>query len=120
MQLDPRIGDVHSDYGYVLEQQGRKEEALAQYTTRAAFESEIGPGSLQLCDVSGTAGQVERKRPPNFRRLLRIDPKYADAHYDFANLLYGKDDLEGAKQHYLAAIRAAPKRGPCTICLELS
>jgi tetratricopeptide (TPR) repeat protein len=45
-----------------------------------------------------------------FENALEIEPKYADAHYDFGNLLYEKRDLEGAKFHYLAAARIAPRR----------
>jgi tetratricopeptide (TPR) repeat protein len=45
-----------------------------------------------------------------FENALEIDPKYADAHYDFGNLLYEKRDLEGAKLHYLAALRVSPRR----------
>ncbi len=58
----------------------------------------------------GREGKVN-EAATEFQKALQIDPKYADAHYDFGNLLYGRDDLEGAKQHYLAAIHAAPRRG---------
>lgn len=44
------------------------------------------------------------------RTAVRLDPRYADAHVALASQLEEKSELEGALEHYLAALAAAPGR----------
>ena len=45
-----------------------------------------------------------------FENALKFDPKHVDAQFDFGNLLFQQGRLEAAKEHYLKASRAAPRR----------
>ncbi len=43
-----------------------------------------------------------------FRQVLQIDPGNSDAHFSLGALAEARGDLEGADQHYKAALKASP------------
>jgi len=43
------------------------------------------------------------------RRVVQLKPDHVDAQLQLADALFAKSDLEGAKAHYLAALRGDPK-----------
>jgi Tfp pilus assembly protein PilF len=45
-----------------------------------------------------------------FEVAIQCDPGQVDPQFDFGNLLYQQGRLEAAKEHYLAASQAAPRR----------
>ena len=50
-----------------------------------------------------------RRAEAAFREAIRIQPDYADAHGNLANLLAGKGDLTNARRHFETALRFKPK-----------
>src|SRR5712692_4976506 len=49
-----------------------------------------------------------------YREVLRLAPRFAEAHYNLANALQAKGDRAGAIAEYRAALSAAPPGDPDT------
>jgi tetratricopeptide (TPR) repeat protein len=54
----------------------------------------------------GTGNWTEAKEP--LEAAIKLDPNFADPHFDLANVLYHLDDEHGALEHYTKAIELKP------------
>ena len=55
-------------------------------------------------------GEIDRALP-HFAEAVRIEPKYFVAHYDYGAALLEKNDLEGARAEFEAAVKYQPDCG---------
>jgi Flp pilus assembly protein TadD len=105
---DPRDGEIHSYYGYVLEVSGRKDEARAEYEKAIQLSPKSGKVHYNYAMFLATNGQLDRAIA-EFETALHWKRGRPEAHYHLGHALFLKGDLEGAKKHYLEAVRLDPK-----------
>lgn len=105
---DPRNGEIHSDYGYVLEVSGRKDEARAEYQKAIQFSPKSGKVHYNYAMFLASNRELD-PAITEFEIALKHKPNHPEAHYHLGHALFLKGDLEGAKGHYLEAVRLDPK-----------
>ena len=105
---DPRDGEIHSYYGYVLEVSGRKDEARAEYEKAIQLSPKSGKVHYNYAMFLATNGQLDQAIA-EFETALHWKRGRPEAHYHLGHALFLKGDLEGAKKHYLEAVRLDPK-----------
>lgn len=75
VSLDPMSAIINNDYGEVLQQAGRYEDALVQYEKSVAIEPEFAPGYSRIMGLQaiiyGRLDEAIRYQ----RKVLDIDPK---------------------------------------------
>ena len=99
---------AHSNLAVTLRDQGRIDEAIAEF--RKALE--IEPDDAM---VHGNLGRALAKQAKfdearaEFREAIRIDPKCAEAHAGFGALLFVQGRLDQADVHFREALRLNPR-----------
>ena len=66
---------------------------------------------LTAVAMIGTAKENSDEQEACYVEALRLQPDYAKAHNNYAILLQGRGDLNGAEEHYMEALRLRPE-GP--------
>ena len=98
-RMDPFDPEPLEDVSYILQQQGRSEEAVG--ALRQAVDRD--PNSyiiyLELAFLQAGLGDFAAARE-NFRRVLELNPQAYAARSGLAELLLKRGDLEGAKREY--------------------
>jgi len=108
LRQDPRNGESHSDYGYVLERLGRKDEAIAEYERGTQLNPKSGKVHYNYAMFLALNGKLDQAIA-EFQMVLKHNPNHPEAHYHLGLALFAKGDLEGAKIHYLETARLDPK-----------
>src|SRR6266478_4578621 len=108
LRLQPNGGELHLSYASLLQRLGRGDEAGPHYeaAVRLMQDSPEAHYNHALFLASGGKGNDAIKE---LRRTVQLKPDYVDAQLKLADALFAKSDLEGAKGHYLAALRGDPK-----------
>jgi len=100
--------DLHVTLGAWLADQGRFDEAQAEYD-RALADAPDHPGARNNRAVayyrSGRLEEAERE----WRELVRRYPRHADAHNNLAALALGRDDFAEAARHAERALELNPE-----------
>jgi tetratricopeptide (TPR) repeat protein len=94
--------------GVALEQQGRKEEALAHYTEAL----QINPNRLQAHnDLANLLADLGRRTEAleHYREALRLKPDAPLAHENLGTLLVEMGKFDAAQAQYSEAARLAPE-----------
>jgi len=98
---------VHNNWGAVLQEMGRFDEALAQHQRALQIRPEFakahnnwGLALIALGDREGGMAQ--------YGEALRIKPNYAEAHNNWGNALQTLGRLDEAVVHYREALRIRP------------
>ena len=107
IRKDPRNGDLHSDYGYVLEQLGQKEKAVAEFAAANRLSPKSGRMHYSHAMFLLRDNRLD-EAAEEFQASLACNPKSAETHYHFGRVLFLKGDFEGAKTHYLETARLDP------------
>jgi arylsulfatase A-like enzyme/Flp pilus assembly protein TadD len=109
LQLDPSFPDARADLGFLLLGTGRFEEAAShldavvqQEPERARVWHGLGVARYQRDDLRGA---VEA-----WTRLLEVEPRMIDAHYNLANALERLGDRDGAVRELRAYAAEAEGR----------
>jgi len=108
LRSDPRNGEFHSEYGYVLERLGQKDEAGAEYATATRLAAKSGVVHYDYAMFLFREGKIDQSIT-EFQTALKHSPNHPEAHYHLGRALFVKGDFEGAKVHYLETARLDPK-----------
>ena len=107
IQSSPGSGTAHYNLGNVFLQQGRLDEAMAQY--REALE--INPHQADVHNNLGNAllqkGRIDEEMA-QYQESLEINPYLAEPHCDFANAFLQKGRLDEAMAQYQEALKINP------------
>jgi len=106
--VDPRNGEIHSDYGYVLEGLGRKKEAIAEYENAINLNPKSGGVHYGYAMFLASDGKLDQAIA-EFQTALKYKPNHPEAHYQLGKAFSMNGDLEGAKIHYQETARLDPK-----------
>jgi Flp pilus assembly protein TadD len=104
---DPRNAELHSDYGYVLEQLDQKEKAVDEF----AAAVRLNPKSARVRYGYATFLMRQNKldeAAQEFQASLTFNSKSSETHYYLGRVLFLEGNLQGAKDQYLEAARLDP------------
>jgi Flp pilus assembly protein TadD len=105
---EPRNGEIHSEYGHVLDGLGRRDEAQTQFE----LANRLAPGSgvvhYDYATFLSEDGKID-DAIREFEIALKHDPKKAEAHWPLGHAYYLKKDYENARKHYEETIQLDPK-----------
>jgi Flp pilus assembly protein TadD len=98
---------AHTNLGAELDDQGRSDEAMAEYQTAL----QINPNETMARNNLGM-NLAQRGRVPeameDWQEVLRIDPDHAEAHNNLGNALAQTGRVPEAFQHWEKSLRAKP------------
>jgi tetratricopeptide (TPR) repeat protein len=99
---------IHNNLGFLLEKQGKIEEAANHYTEALRIKSNYAGAHSNLGNVLAQQGKIE-EASSHYTQALRIKPNFAEAHYNLGVLLAQQGKIEEAVGHYTEALRIKPK-----------
>ena len=104
---------IEADYwferGLELESAGAPHEQVIDAYTQASRLDPLSAGPLVNLGTVFFNGHAWSDAEQQYKLALEIDPDYALAHFNLANLYDEQDDPAGALHHYHEAIRLNPK-----------
>jgi tetratricopeptide (TPR) repeat protein len=112
-RLAPRAVEAHYNLGNALRRVGRAPEAAGAYARCLDLNPGYVPAILNLAGMALEAGDPARAEEL-LNRAARVPlgpvqrPSVAAAHYNLANLYFGKGEWSLATAHYEQALRLAP------------
>jgi Flp pilus assembly protein TadD len=99
---------ARNNFGYLLQEQGRLQEAVAQYgeaiLLRPTYAQAYSNRGAVLRDL-GDLEQAER----DLNIAVKLNPASADAHNNLGTLLVLRRDLEASEAHFRRALELKPK-----------
>jgi tetratricopeptide (TPR) repeat protein len=98
---------AHVNLGSALDQEGRTEEAKAEFLIGLKMDTNFAPALGGLGTLYLHEGDTA-KALAYFDSALTKQPYYADAHYNLANLLARQGKLAEAAEHYAQALNYNP------------
>ncbi|MEM8558757.1 MAG: tetratricopeptide repeat protein [Bacteroidota bacterium] len=107
LRLAPGHADAAHFLGLALAQAGQPAEALPHLRQAAAALPHRPDVLTNLGEVERRSGDLEAAAR-SYHQALRLDARFAPAHYNLANVLKATGALGEAVRHYEQAIRYAP------------
>jgi tetratricopeptide (TPR) repeat protein len=104
LELNPRHAIAHYQLGLLLEKQGKRSEAIAEYRTAI----DLAPSLVEARRALGKAaisGKDWETAATQFRGLIAWRPKDADAHFQLSASLKALGQLDEAEQELQTARR---------------
>ncbi len=108
LRLQPNGGELHLSYASLLQRLGRGDEAGPHYEAAVRLMPDSPDAHYNYAVFLASTGK-ENDALSELRRVVQLKPDHVDAQLQLADALFAKSDLEGAKAHYLAALRGDPK-----------
>ncbi|WP_373973695.1 tetratricopeptide repeat protein [Chitinibacter sp. SCUT-21] len=108
LQLAPDAPALHLNYGNILKQLGRYDEARVAYEQALYWQpnwadAQYNLGNLALVQHDFIAATE------HYRATLDANPKHIEAHYNLATLLTNLGQFAPAHQHFAAALALNPQ-----------
>ena len=104
----PTSARAHVNYGTELQEAGRHDEAVKQFTEAIRLNPGSAKAHVSLASLLTTNGELGEAES-HFEQALRIEPKNAEYHSGYAYLLDQLGRKENAAAESETAIRLAPK-----------
>jgi Tfp pilus assembly protein PilF len=108
LRLKPNGGEMHLSYATLLQRIGRGDEAGPHYEAAVRLMPDSPEAHYNYAAFLAST-RKENDALSELRRVVQLKPDHVDAQLQLADALFAKNDLEGAKAHYLAALRGDPK-----------
>jgi Tfp pilus assembly protein PilF len=108
LRLKPNGGELHLSYASLLQRLGRGDEAGPHYEAAVRLMPDSPEAHYNYAAFLASTGK-EKDALSELQRVVQLKPDHVDAQLRLADALFAKSDLEGAKAHYLAALRGDPK-----------
>jgi len=100
-QVDPADSETHNNYGWFLCQRGRERESIKHFLIAASdplYETKAG-AYLNAGICSRKAGKLD-EAGTFLQRALILQPDFAQALAELADLAYANGDYNGAKSYF--------------------
>ena len=101
---------THYNLAFVLQSQGRLEEAIDHYGGALQVEPSVPTVHYNLGVALRSRDRLD-EAIDHYRQALRFDPDHVKARNNLANVLALQGDLEGALREYRRALETAPGFG---------
>ncbi|MGA2787509.1 MAG: tetratricopeptide repeat protein [Verrucomicrobiota bacterium] len=98
---------AHNNLGGVFRDQGRIEEAGAQFQMALAINPDFAEAHNNLGVVLAQQGR-EEEAIAQFQQALAIKPDYAEAHYNLGNAFYGQGYMAEVIDQFQKALASKP------------
>ncbi len=95
--------DVMLDYGDLLTEMGKFEQAQEQFENSLAIEPDSAEAHFLLGELAAKQ-QKFTEAELRYRQAIELDPKYPGAHTKLARMLLRQDSSESAATHLLAEL----------------
>ncbi|MBX7073362.1 MAG: tetratricopeptide repeat protein [Pirellulales bacterium] len=102
------ISWAHNERGEVLAEQGRGEEALADFEKSLQYDSTRWKALHNRAISYALAGLYDQSLA-DFDATIKLKPNYANAYFNRGELLYDRGEYQQAVEDYSRAIRLAPR-----------
>jgi tetratricopeptide (TPR) repeat protein len=106
-ELEPRHAEVHFNLGNALYALGKKREAVTCFQQAVRLEPDYVEAWNNLGNALSDTGQ-HGDAVAAYKRALALAKDYADAHYNLAETLALMNDIDGAREHWLAYLERDP------------
>lgn len=103
----PDKPEADINLGNALLQQGRTEEAIAQYQETLRLKPDFAEAHYYWAGALSIQGKVD-EAIAHYTESLRLKPDYTEAHNDLGNLLARSGRAEEAIAHYTEVLRLKP------------
>lgn len=98
---------AHNNLGICLRQEGKPDEAIAQFEEVLRLDPEKAEAHYNLGMALMQKGKVE-DAISQYRRALQLDPKYLDACVNLGDALLQAGKVDDAEAQYVAALKMRP------------
>jgi tetratricopeptide (TPR) repeat protein len=98
---------IHNNYGLVLEESGKIDEAAQHFATAARLEPEKPLYHYNLAKAERRRGRADAARR-ELETAIRLDPAYSDAHAELGFLLEAAGETAAAIEEYRRAVGSSP------------
>ena len=109
LKIRPNYPEAHSNFGVVLDEVGRVEDALREQREAVRLQPDYAVAHLNLAvtlsHIPGAAGEALQE----YRTALRLNPDLAEAHFALATLL---SDVAGRQAEAIAEYRETLRLRP--------
>jgi tetratricopeptide (TPR) repeat protein len=115
IRIEPRFPDAHHSRGKILDELGRRAEAVASYERALAAVDAALKRTPRLAHAHHTRGKLleELERPEeaveSYRAALRFDPEHPEALSNCGLALYDLERIDEALRCFDAALAISPK-----------
>jgi len=110
VQLNPDWPEAHSNLGMVLQQAGRKEEAMDQYREALRLQPDFRRARIALAALLAAAGRFPEATVHD--QLAFVPADTAAAHCELGEALVDEGRISEALVEYRAALRLDPSCQP--------
>ena len=107
LRRNPDCPMACNNLGQIFFQQGRLDEAMAQYQKALALQPDFSEVFNNLGSVLLQQGRLD-EATAQFLKMLAINPDSADAHYNLGNALFRQGRTDEAIAHYQKALAIKP------------
>jgi serine/threonine-protein kinase len=114
--LRPDSAGAQVDLGVALQDQGKLDEAIAQYQKALAIDTKYAPTHNNLGNVLQAQGQLD-EAIDEYQKALAIDPNLAPTHNNLGGALKDQGKLDEAIDEYQKALAIDPKLAPAHVGL---
>ena len=103
----PNKGRPHNNLGQVFLDQGRDQEAVAQFTEALRIDPDHLESHNNLGNILVRQGKYQ-EAVDHFTEALRVDPNHPAAHHNLGNALFGQGKYQEAIAQFTEALRINP------------
>ncbi|MGO9923883.1 MAG: tetratricopeptide repeat protein [Isosphaeraceae bacterium] len=103
----PADAAAHYNRGVDLQEQGKLEEAIAEYRTAIRLQPDLALAHNNLGNALAGQGKLDEAVAAS-REAIRIKPDYAEAHYNLALVLKAQGKREETIAEFRTAVRIKP------------
>ena len=103
-----QTADAHNLLGIIHQQQGRQQEAFAEFRRAIELNRRSPAAYVNLATTLQALGRLDEARGA-LETALVLDPRAADAHTNLGTMFFNAGDLPRAREHYLRAIALDPE-----------
>jgi len=103
----PDSGVAHGSLGRAYQEQGRFEEAIAEYETAVKLMPHHFKAYYNLGVAYDQLGSTD-KAVDNYKKSIRIYSGFANAHFNLANIYHKRGLIDDAIRHYTRVLALVP------------